>query len=72
LLNQFDTHDIFRIQALTIGVNYALLRRWNTNFALGAQGSLYVADDELDPVYGNNPKSLEVYLRVSPFGFVGF
>lgn len=66
LLDELDTHDIFRIQALTIGVTYTLLRQWNTNFALGAQGSLYKADHELDPVYGKNPISLEVYLRLNP------
>ncbi|MEX2235105.1 MAG: hypothetical protein WD824_23280 [Cyclobacteriaceae bacterium] len=66
LLDQFDAHELFKIQALTIGANYTLLRQWNTNFALGAQGSVYFAESALDAVYGQNPMSLEVYLRISP------
>jgi hypothetical protein len=66
LLEQFEAHELFEIRALTIGVNYTVLREWNTNFSLGAQGSLYAAGSELDPIYGNNPTSLQVYLRMSP------
>jgi hypothetical protein len=66
LLDQFEDHDLFTISAITLGFNYTLVRHWNTNFAIGAQGTLYSADQRLDPIYGNNPKSLEVYLRVSP------
>jgi hypothetical protein len=49
-----------------LGVNYTVLRKWSTNFALGAQGSVYRTDDELYPVYGKNPLAAEVYLRISP------
>jgi hypothetical protein len=66
LLDQFEAHDLFKIHALTMGINYTLLRRWHTNFALGAQGSIYMTKSELDVVYGDNPMSLEIYLRVSP------
>lgn len=66
LLDDFDDHDLFRINALTIGLNYTILRQWETNVAIGAQGTLYSADSRLDPVYGDNPKSLEVYMRISP------
>jgi hypothetical protein len=66
LLDQFEEHELFRIQAFTLGLNYTVFRQWNTNLALGAQGSLYMAENTLDPVYGNNPMSLEVYLRISP------
>jgi hypothetical protein len=65
-LNTFEDHDLFRINALTLGLNYTILRQWNTNLALGAQGTFYAADQRLDPIYGNNPKSLEIYLRVNP------
>jgi hypothetical protein len=27
---------------------------------------LYAADKRLDPTYGNNPKSLEIYVKISP------
>jgi hypothetical protein len=66
LLDQFDDHELFKINAFTLGLNYTILRQWNTNFALGVQGSIYSADTRLDPIYGKNPKSLEIYLRVSP------
>jgi hypothetical protein len=65
-LTAFEPHDLFRINALSLGFNYTLYRMWNTNFALGAQGTLYTTDARLDPVYGHNPASVEVYLRVSP------
>ena len=66
LLEQFEDHDLFAIRALTVGLNYTMLSQWNTNAAIGAQGSVFSADSRLDPVYGNSPVSLEVYLRISP------
>jgi hypothetical protein len=66
LLDQFEDHELFRINALTLGLNYAILRRWNTNLATGIQGTLYRADGRLDATYGNTPKSLEIYMRLSP------
>jgi hypothetical protein len=66
LLDTFEDHDLFTINALTLGLNYTILRKWNTNLSLGAQGTLYAADQRLNPIYGNNPKSLEVYMRISP------
>ena len=66
LLDQFEEHDLFEINALTLGLNYTILRQWNTNLAIGAQGTIYSADSRLDAIYGNNPKSLEIYMRISP------
>lgn len=66
LLDQFEEHELFNINAFTLGINYTFLRQWKTNFALGAQGTLYSADERLDLIYGNTPKSFEVYLRLSP------
>lgn len=66
LFDQFEDHELFKINALTLGLNSTILRQWQTNLAIGAQGTLYAADTRLDPVYGNNPKSLEIYLRISP------
>jgi hypothetical protein len=63
---EFEGHELFQIQALTLGLNYSLLREFNTNFTLGAQGSYYAADSRLNSIYGNNPMALEVYLRISP------
>jgi hypothetical protein len=66
LVEELDENEIFNINALTLGLNYILLRQFETNFAVGVQGSLYMAHATLDPFYGNNPMSLEVYMRVSP------
>jgi hypothetical protein len=66
VLDAFDDHELFSVNALTLGVNYTILRHWSTNLALGVQGSVYSADERLDPVYGNSPKSLEIYMRISP------
>lgn len=66
LLEDFEDHELFKINALTIGLNYTILKHWNTNLAIGAQGTLYSADSKLDSVYGDNPKSLEIYMRISP------
>jgi hypothetical protein len=66
LLDQFEDHELFKINALTFGLNYTILRQWNTNLAVGVQGTLYAANDRLNSIYGSNPKSLEVYLRINP------
>jgi hypothetical protein len=65
-LEQFDAKDIFNINALTLGLNYTFLRQFKTNIAVGAQGSLFMADSSLDTIYGDNPMSAEVYIRISP------
>jgi hypothetical protein len=66
LLDEFHEHDIFNINALTLGVNYTFLRAAKTNFAFGVQGSFYSTDEDLNSVYGKNPLSGEVYVRISP------
>lgn len=66
LLDQFSDHQKFNISAVTLGVNYTIVRQLKTNLAIGAQGSIFMADTSLDPIYGNNPMSAEVYMRISP------
>jgi hypothetical protein len=65
-LTQFDEEALWNINAFTFGANYVIVRRWKTNFSLGAQGSVSMAPPDLDGTYGNNPFSAEIYLRVSP------
>ncbi len=65
-LTDFDDHELFNVNAITLGVNQTIFRSFQTSFSLGVQGSLFMADDRLDPFYGNNPLSFEVYLRISP------
>ena len=65
-LSQFVPGSIFDIQAFTFGINRVLLRKFGTNIALGAQGSVFIADNRLDSIYGKYPLSGEIYLRISP------
>lgn len=65
-LDQFSSGEEFRIQALTLGVNRVLWRKHHTNIALGLQGTLYLSDNRLDPIYGRDPLAAEIYLRIYP------
>jgi len=62
----FEHDRIFGVNAITLGTNYTLLRAFNTNLSLGVQGSLYLPDKDLYPVYGKNPLAGQVYLRLYP------
>ena len=62
----FEDHQLFDINALTIGANYVVLKALNTHLAVGIQGSIYMAANALDPVYGNNPLAGQIYLRIYP------
>jgi hypothetical protein len=64
--NQFDHDQLFGINAVTIGTNYTFLRALNTNLAFGLQGSIYLNDKALNPIYGNNPLAGQVYIRLYP------
>jgi len=66
LLNEFNEDQIFNINALTVGLNYTILRKVQTNFSIGAQATLYKPDNALNTIYGKNPFAAELYLRVSP------
>jgi len=66
VLNQFDNSKVFNLNAVTLGINYTFLRQFKTNLAVGAQGTFFAANTSLDPIYGKNPMSAEVYLRISP------
>jgi len=60
-------HDgLFPVNALTIGLNYDVLKVIKTRLAVGGQFTTYFADSRLDPVYGKSPMALEVYLRIYP------
>jgi hypothetical protein len=60
-------HDgLFNVNTATIGANYKFLELGKVNFAAGGQFSLYVADKELDNLYGRRPMAFELYLRIYP------
>jgi hypothetical protein len=62
--SQHDTK--FNINALTLGTNYRLFRYSNTDISLGIQGSLYFTPAELQGIYGKNPVSAQVYIKLNP------
>ena len=66
LSNGFDDHDVFNVHALTIGANYDLLKIGKLNLAGGGQWSIYKSPKSLDDIYGKNPMSFQIYLRLYP------
>jgi hypothetical protein len=62
----FDEHDIFNVHALTIGANYDILKIGKLNLAGGGQWSIYGSPSSLNDIYGKNPMSFQLYLRLYP------
>ncbi|WP_298708389.1 hypothetical protein [Chitinophaga sp.] len=58
--------DKFGVHAFTLGYARTLAAVWKTNVALGAQGTIHFANAALDGLYGKQPLSGQVYLRISP------
>jgi len=65
-LDQFTGNPTFNIQALTLGVNRKLLSHFKTDLSIGLQGTINFPDDQLKPIYGNNPLAAQIFLRISP------
>lgn len=67
-LLQFQNGEdaLFNIDALTLGVNYVILKKFKFNTAVGAQASVFDSDSRLSRIYGQNPLSAEVYVRFYP------
>ena len=60
-------HDeIFNVGALTLGTARDLLDVGGLTLELGAQGTLYAVPDDLEPIYGSQPVSMQVYLHLTP------
>ena len=60
-------HDAkFNINAITLGTNYRLFQFSNTNVSLGIQGSMYFTPKELQSIYGKNPLSAQIYIKLNP------
>jgi hypothetical protein len=66
LVPPFKDHDIFSVHTLTLGANYDLLEISKIRLAGGGQWSIYGAPGSLTPIYGKNPMSFQVYLRIYP------
>jgi hypothetical protein len=60
-------HDeVFDITALTLGVAREVFSVRGLSGTLGGQGTLYGVPSLLEPIYGDTPVSLQVYLRLTP------
>lgn len=64
--NVYGHDEVFPVNALTLGLDYDLLKISKARIAGGAQLTIYHADDRLNNLYGKNPMAFEVYLRLYP------
>lgn len=62
----FGTDAIFRVNALTLGLNYDLFSLGKLRIAAGGQLTGYQADRRLNSLYGKNPLGGEIFLRIYP------
>jgi len=60
------THPAYRIGAYTFGGVCDLVHNERWQVGLGGDVTFYSKPAVLDPIYGNNPVSLHVFLRVRP------
>ena len=63
---QFGHHDLFPVNSITIGAAYDVLKVKPLRLAAGGQFGFYAADSRLDALYGANPMSFQLYLRLYP------
>jgi len=61
-----EEHGIYNVHALTLGASRVLARKFNTDLAIGVQGTLYAPEKTLQPFYGKQPVSGQIYLRITP------
>lgn len=61
-----DSHKNIMINAVTLGTNYTVASIYKTNLVVGVQGSMFKSDESVVSIYGKNPLSAEVYLRINP------
>lgn len=64
---EIEEEVIGRVQAYTLGYERELprLQSW-LSIGLGVQGTFYNLPDVLKPIYGDNPRSAQVFLRFRP------
>lgn len=58
--------SIFPINAVTLGFNYKIFKVLKTWVSLGGHIMFFNTDSKLDSLYGKNPMSAEVYIRIHP------
>ncbi|MCD6019507.1 MAG: hypothetical protein K0S53_2628 [Bacteroidetes bacterium] len=63
---EYGHDELFNINAVTVGLSYDVLKSNTMRLALGLQGSHYVPDEGLVSLYGKNPMSGQVFIRLYP------
>ncbi len=66
LFPELQAHPSYRIGAYTFGEVRDVVQNRRWQLGLGADVTFYTKPGVLDPVYGENPVSLHVFLRVRP------
>lgn len=61
-----DGNPAYNIQALTVGVNKEILPYYIAHLSAGVQGTINFPDEKSKSIYGNNPFSTEIYLKIYP------
>ncbi len=60
-------HDaLFNINVLTIGMSLDVIDSKAMRLAFGGQGTVYAPDERLESIYGKNPVSAQVFIRLYP------
>lgn len=62
----YGDNTIFPINAVTLGLNYDLVKIGPLNLAAGGQLTYYAAESRLNTLYGKNPVGGEIFLRLYP------
>ncbi len=62
----FGHDELFNVNAFTLGLSYDVIKSKAMRMAFGAQGSYYCPDAGLTSLYGNNPMSGQVFIRLYP------
>jgi hypothetical protein len=58
--------NLFKVNALTVGLAYDVLRVGNLRLAAGSQLTAYHAAENLNSLYGKNPYSGQIFFRLYP------
>lgn len=66
LIGIFDHHEKIIIHAVTLGTNYIIATVLSTNIVIGVQASVFKTESSLNSIYGKNPISGQIYLRINP------
>lgn len=62
----FDHHELYPVNAITLGSSYDVVVTKPIRVAAGGQLSMYSPDSRLKNLYGNNPMAFQLYLRMYP------